>query len=330
MKFARKFDRPGPATLLGCILLFSVTAAACRGNGEARFSGSREQGSPGLEALTVLKIREHVFSGLDFDKYVRSLIGSEEGVLTAPALSRLFDDFVDEQFLLLAARDQNLSLTPGEKQEFVDRWNKDTFSHDKEGFEPGDSMDHFFDKMLIERYLNRLAKDIRVGDQEVAAYYEAHEMEFQVPVRVKVSQILVRTEPIALEVLEQIQNKGEDEFRAAVRKESVGPEAAEGGRMGFFQEGQLPREMDRTVFSLQEGELSRALKSADGYHIFRVDKKYNAELTPLEKAAPAIRLKILEGKVKEARDTHLRELKANTEWKSFIENLPFVYQKENS
>jgi len=329
MKSARKPDYTDLAALLASILFLSVLAATCRGEGEARPSGGG-QSSPGSEAFPVLKIGDHVFTAGDFDKYVRSLVGPEREWLTAPALSRLFDDFVDEQLLLQAARGQNLELTAEAKQAFVDRWNRDALSQSKEAFKPGDSLDHFFDKMLVEKYLNQLVKDVNIGDQDIADYYEAHQTEFQEPVRVKVSQILLRTEAKAQEVLGRVRDEGEEEFRAAARKESIGPEAADGGRMGVFKERQLPRDMDKAVFSLQEGELSRVLKSAYGFHIFRMDKRLEAELVPLEKAAPAIRLKMLEGKVKEARDAHLRQLKETMEWSSIPGNLPFAYQKENS
>ncbi len=330
MKLALKQDRIRLAVVSASILMISTLAAACQGGGEsgARSSSGEEAGESGARAI--LKIGNHVLTGADFNKYVDSLLGGEKKALSASAMSRLFDDFVDEQFFLQAARSQGVSLTTEEKQDFVDKWNRDALSQDKEAFRPGDSLDSFFDRMLVEKYLNLLVKDARPADEEIAAYYRDHRTEFQEPERVKVSQILLATEDRALDVMGRVRDKGEEEFRAVAGKESIGPEAADGGRMGVFRAGQLPQDLGKVVFSLGEGEMSGIHRSEYGYHIFRVDQRLQAEEIPLDAAAPSIRLKILEAKVIEARDAHLRQLKETMEWIIYTENLPFAYLKENS
>lgn len=330
MKLTRKPDRIRLAALSASILLIFTLAADCRRGGEAGARSSTGEDVPGSEAQAILKIGDHVLTRSDFDKYIDSLLGPEKGTLSTNVMSRLYDDFVDEQFLLQAARSQGVSLTTEEKQDFVDKWNRDALSQDKEAFRPGDSLDRFFDKMLVEKYMNLLVKDVVAGDEEITAYYRDHRTEFQEPERVKVSQILLPTEEKALEVLGRLRDSGEDEFRTAAGKESIGPEAADGGRMGVFRAGQLPRDLGKVVFSLGQGEMSGIHRSDYGYHIFRIDQRFEAEETPLEEAALSIRLKILEAKVKEARDAHLRRLKETMEWSSYTENLPFAYLKENS
>jgi parvulin-like peptidyl-prolyl isomerase len=130
-----------------------------------------------------------------------------------------------------------------------------------------------------------------------------------------------------VEVLRRLGDTSEEEFRRIARQESAGPEAFKGGAMGVFKAGDLPYEMEKVVFSLGEGRLSPVVESSYGYHIFRVDLKLPPQLLPEAEAAPSIRLKLLDGKVKDAQAAHLEELKGTLSWSSHPDGLSFVYQR---
>jgi len=83
------------------------------------------------------------------------------------------------------------------------------------------------------------------------------------------------------------------------------------------------------IFSLKEGELSPVVESSYGYHIFRMDKRYELELISEEKASPAIKVKILDLKIKLRTSSHLEYLKNNMEWSFYPLNLSFPYQRNN-
>jgi parvulin-like peptidyl-prolyl isomerase len=150
------------------------------------------------------------------------------------------------------------------------------------------------------------------------------------PERVQVSQILLPTEFKAVEVWERARLTDENGFRALAKSESIGPEAAEGGVMGLFQKGQLPSEMEEAVFAMREGEVSPIVESSYGFHIFRLDKRFEAEKISFEDAAPAIRRKLLDLKVEAVRARRLAELKESMRWRIFPENLSFPYQRIES
>ena len=99
--------------------------------------------------------------------------------------------------------------------------------------------------------------------------------------------------------------------------------------MGVFEMGQLPFEMESVIFSLEKGELSSVVESSYGYHIFRLDKKYDPELTSLEEASAEIKMKILDQKIKQALSQHLLDLKDKIDFISFPENLSFPYQRNS-
>jgi parvulin-like peptidyl-prolyl isomerase len=111
------------------------------------------------------------------------------------------------------------------------------------------------------------------------------------------------------------------------RDQSIGGEAARGGEMGVFAIGQLPDEMESAIFALKEGEISPVLESSYGFHIFRLDSRYEPELISPDKAAPTIRMKLLGLKVKDHIDRHVEELKKSLEWEFYDQNLYFSYQR---
>lgn len=100
--------------------------------------------------------------------------------------------------------------------------------------------------------------------------------------------------------------------------------------MGLFQKGQLPSEMEEAVFAMREGEVSPIVESSYGFHIFRLDKRFEAERVSFEDAVPAIRRKILDLKVEAVRARRLGELKESMRWRIFPENLSFPYQRIES
>jgi hypothetical protein len=287
-------------------------------------------GSPSEPGPVVLQVGSMAYRTADFVRYVDISIGQGGRKLGALALSQLFDEFVDDKLLLQAAVSANVSLSPGEKDEFLKKLREEGWTAEEESAALGSDEGPLSDRLKVEKYVFGLVKDVTVTDDEVSAYYQQHKGQFFLPERIKVSQILLPTEPAAVEVWEALRGGSEDDFRAMAKARSVGPEAAEGGLMGVFQKGQLPAEMEPSVFSLQEGEISPIVRSSYGFHIFRLDKKYDAEEMSLQDASASIKLDLLDQKVKAIIARRLRDLRESLDWTVFSENLPFAYQQVKS
>lgn len=276
---------------------------------------------------TILKIGDTLYSNADFEKYVRATLGEDQEALTVVSLSRLFDNFVDEKILLHAARAQNMVLTEKEKEDYLAKLSDELSTEDRDvSLDEGDR-DFLLERLLIEKYTYELVRNLEVQEEEIKGYYELHRRDFLQPERIKVSQILLETESKAIEILERVRNADEEGFRKMARDESVGLEALKGGEMGVFEMGQLPFEMEKVIFSLQEGELSPVVKTSYGYHIFRADKRFNPKLISEEEASASIREKILNSKIEERISRHLEDLKLSLVWSFYPLNLPFPYQR---
>lgn len=272
----------------------------------------------------VLRVEEQIYTQADFQNYVR-LLNPEPQDLPAETLAQLFEQFIEDRLILYSARKQGLELKEQEKEAFLRRMIRDY--PPEEGLSDRLARDRSLeDSLLVEKYKHEKIREIVVTDEEVKKYYEENKKDFLVPERVKVSQILVSSSEQAIKLREKLQGAGEEEFRQAAREYSQAFDAYKGGLMGVFKPGELPDDMERVIFSLEEGRISTVFQSAYGYHIFRLEKRYSPSLLGLQEASPRIRNLLLDKKVKDILQREIEELKATYHWEVFRENLPFKYE----
>jgi parvulin-like peptidyl-prolyl isomerase len=191
-------------------------------------------------------------------------------------LPSLFDTFIEERVLVLAARARGLvreGASAEEEQQAVQR-------------------------LLMDQAL----EEVRVDAEAVKAYYDSHPDEFLFKETVSVRQILVATENEARDARRRLARNPKD-FEGLARAASKGPEAANGGVMGVFARGELPPELEAAAFSLKAGGLSDVVKSSLGYHVLRVDSRTEARQASLEESEGRIEALLK----REASDRQVRE-----------------------
>lgn len=132
------------------------------------------------------------------------------------------------------------------------------------------------EQLLMEYAIGKCVDSVRVTEDEVKAYYEAHKEELTQGETVNASHILVDSEDKANEILAAI-NAGEVTFEDAAKAHSSCPSSAEGGNLGDFGRGQMVPEFDSACFEMAEGEVRGPVKTQFGYHIIRLNKKSAAE-----------------------------------------------------
>lgn len=320
--------RRTPAAFLVVVPALGLLFAAACGRDEGRGPVSRVAGlvQSKLRGRSVLRVEKSEFFNADFRAYLEAT-GADAKGLPPESLSRLYDRFVDEMILLEASRERGISLTEDEKKEYLAKFAVAAISASEPGRSEGVPPEGAFDRLLVEKYIFLVVRDTRVDDAEVLDYYDRHKKDFLLQGRVQVSQILVDTEEKAVSVLQRLERTGEPEFRKIATGESLGPEAAKGGVMGVFQQGDLPADMEKVIFSLDEGRASQVVESAYGFHIFRLDRKYPPALQTGSEAAPEIQKRIMAQKMKDALASHLGGLKDTLSWEAFSENLFFTYQR---
>jgi hypothetical protein len=319
----RERKRLAAAALPVLVLLAATACGRDQGGGPVSRVADLVQGK--LKGRPILRVEKSEFSNADLRAWLKAN-GAEARGLPGESLSRLFDRFVDERILLEAARERGILVTEDEKRAYLAKLAVGTVPGD--GSEDGAALpEGAFGVILLEKYTFLVVRDVRVAPAEIRDYYETHKKDFLQSGRIQVSQILVDSEEKAVSVLRRLERTGEAEFRRIAADESIGPEAAKGGVMGVFQQGDLPADMEKVIFALDEGRTSQVVESAYGFHIFRLDRKFPPALQSEDEAASAIQERITAQKMKEALASHLAGLKDTLSWEARPENLFFAYQK---
>jgi peptidyl-prolyl cis-trans isomerase C len=161
-------------------------------------------------------------------------------------------------------------------------------------------------QVLIRRFLKQEFEDrIRledVSDAEVAAYFEAHQDEFNKPEQVRASQIVVSSQATAQRVLRQILASPSDMrlFRQLAEQHNTDPATRDRfGDIGFFSrpaerqtdEPEVPAEVAEAAFSMETiGTVHPQLvRSSQGFHIVKITGRRAPLRRTLEEAARPIR-----------------------------------------
>ena len=122
----------------------------------------------------------------------------------------------------------------------------------------------------------------QVSDEEVEKYYQIHrDTKFRQPQALRLRHIFFRVpEGTASQDREAIRSRAEEVLRRArsgadfaglAKEQSQGPNAAQGGNIGFFAAGQMRPPLDKAAFALKKGEISNVVETSLGYHILKVE-----------------------------------------------------------
>ncbi len=140
------------------------------------------------------------------------------------------------------------------------------------------------DTLQVESALRRLrTKDLAATDTEVDTYYNDHRAEYDKPIEISVSHILLSSEQDAQTALERIR-QGEPFERVAKEMSKDPGTAIRGGKLAPLRRGALVPEFEDAAFKLKVGEVSGIVKTQFGFHIIR---KLGEKQVPARSAADA-------------------------------------------
>ena len=171
--------------------------------------------------------------------------------------------------------------------------------------------------LIISHFLKeQVGSKLKVSDEELKKYYQENIRKFSSPPKVKARHILLRTREEADRVLSRLR-KGED-FGQLAKDFSIDlPDALEGGSMGIVEKGIVLPELEKALFSLDEGGISDIVKTRFGYHILTVDKIILLKFKPFEEVRDQIKQTILRQKEAKAFDEMVAKLEKDADIKIF-------------
>ncbi|WP_083682800.1 peptidyl-prolyl cis-trans isomerase [Archangium sp. Cb G35] len=273
----------------------------------------------------VATVNGEVLSRADFEQELgRELASSanESGQHTPedvePYKRALLETLISRMVLLQEARTHNITVSPEEVDRGVLRLSSD--------YPAGNFNDVLTQgqlsmaelkareaaRLTIEKlFTHHVYTRVAVTEEELRAYYAAHETEFSEPERVRAAQIVVKGIDEARRV--QAQLKSGKKFADLARKYSLSADAKVGGDLGFFPRGQMPPAFDQVVFYLSPGQVSDVVETEYGYHLFRVLEKKAGRKLEFTEVREQVEAKLLAQRRAEAQETYEQEQRAKAQ-----------------
>lgn len=126
-----------------------------------------------------------------------------------------------------------------------------------------------------------------ITDEQLKAHYEANKSNYKEGETITASHILVKTEPEAKALLEELKN-GKD-FAELAKEKSTGPSAPQGGSLGSFGRGRMVPDFEKAAFALKAGEVSQPVQTRFGWHVIKVTEHTEGKQQDFEQAKEEIR-----------------------------------------
>ena len=199
---------------------------------------------------------------------------SNQGNYAKRIEEEVLDNIITEKIMYLRAQELGVAVSSGDLEKRIDEIKNEygagfsnMFIREKLNFEQW--KEALKKEMLFERLIAvDVNAHINVSEDEAEDYFNEHHDMYRAESKVRVVQIVVRDLATARKALQRI-NSGAD-FLKVAREESIGPEARQGGDLGFITRQIMPDPLDKTIFNLRLNEISPIVQSPYGFHIFKI------------------------------------------------------------
>ena len=192
----------------------------------------------------------------------------------------ILETLITEKIILQRARELGLSVSQTELEERLLEIRKDYGENfldllARQNVRYEDWCEALRKEMLLEKLVaGDVHAALRVSEDEAEDFFHGNPGFCRSGEKVRAFQIVTPDLERAREVKGRLE-KGED-FSELAKAFSIGPEAVRGGDLGLIARETMPEPLDRTLFSLRPGKTGPIVKSAYGYHIFRIAERQPA------------------------------------------------------
>ena len=180
--------------------------------------------------------------------------------------------------------------------------------------------------VLAQKLYDEVTKETKVTDQDILAYYAQNSSQYGTPESRDVRHVLIAEKGADGQVdfekskakADQIYAdlKGGADFATVARESSEDPGSKDSGGKLTISRGQTVPEFDKMSFELDEGELSKPVKTQYGYHVIEaVSAVRPAKTTPLDEVKASIRTTLLQQKRNEVMTAWVEDLRSEYDGK---------------
>ncbi len=286
--------------LLPCMILSSCLLAG----GGAAYAGAIDK--------VIAVVNDEVVTQREFDRAFLPIRQSYEGHFKGEELERRLEELrkefleqlVNSKLVISLAKKEEIKIDEEELKSRIERIK--AFYDSEEDFlralsVKGTNLSEFREElreqMLAQKLVEKeVAAGIVITPGEVRDLYEKNRDKLMAPKKVKARTIMIRKTDGSAEVdqrrrIEEIVSELESgkDFASLAAERSEGPYAENGGDMGFVIPGQMLKEIDDAIFSLEKGDVSGIVETSMGYHVFLAEDTEEPRPLGLEEASDFLR-----------------------------------------
>ena len=299
-------------TVAAPVLLAGLAGCACM---LAACGGGNKAGIAPSGAIVVAVVGDRSITRPALDAYLALAVGSEAEPQASDTTvsSRLLDQMIDEEMILAEAARRGITLGEEEKRGQL-----------PSGAQGGDSAG--LERVLLQGKFKRevILDGVTVSQDEVAAYFAAHQPEFREPAQVVLKKILLDDRKTAEQVRAQVAARPSS-FEEVAEARSLAPG---GGLPEAHEEDLLPEALRAQVQKLRPGELSPVVTDPQGFYILRLEGRQAASMPTLEELRERIELKLLTERAETRYQEFLAALRGSTRVEIREDQLPFAYVRK--
>jgi peptidyl-prolyl cis-trans isomerase SurA len=281
----------------------------------------------------IVFVNDQIISKSDYDRQLQEIEATARQQNWPPQQleeqkKNLLRDLVDQQLLLSKGKELGITgetemikqLDEIRKQNHLDSMEALEAAAKEQGVSFEDFKQHIRDRVITQQVIGQeVYRKVNISQADLQRYYDAHKSEFDLPESIRLSEILIPTansddaaEVAAAQAKAQDaynQLKGGAKFDALAKSTSSGPNAAQGGELGEYKRGQLPKVLEDQTFSLQAGEYTEPIRTKQGYVILYVAAHTPGGVAPLKDVLPQVEEAVGAERTEPALRVYLKELR---------------------
>ena len=301
-------------------------------------SGSRAQSKGETVEEIVARVNNQIITMSDYHKAAAGLqqeaqqdcqncTQAQIQTVVAEHQVNLLRDMIDQQLLIERAKDMDLNMETEliKRLDDVRKENKLATMEELEkavesqGVVWEDYKTQLRNGLMTQEVIRReVGGRMDIGSEEIKKYYEEHKQEFNRPEQVALAEIFLNTDGKSPEEIAAVRTRADDlhnrlvkgeDFSALAKRYSEGSTADEEGNLGEFERGQLSKQLEDAVFTMDKGQITDVIQTKTGFEVLKVLDHFKAGLQPLDKVETEITNVLYKQKMEPAMRTYLAQLR---------------------
>jgi parvulin-like peptidyl-prolyl isomerase len=319
-------------TLAALLAVLAVVATACGGSadvppGVVAVVGGTEIPREELDTLVEQAKKSYAAQDQEFPKVGTPEYQNVQTQYLAFLVQReQFEQQAEELGVEITEKDVDKGVEDFVKSRFEGKRKEFEKALEEQGFTEEAFRDTIRTSVLSEKLFNAVTKDVVVPPSEIVAYYEQNQSQYGTPESRDVRHILIaekgandqvdfaKSKAEADRIYAELENGGD--FAALAKELSADPGSKTNGGKLTISRGQTVPEFDKTSFELEQGVVSKPVKTTYGYHVIEaLSAVRKAVTTPLAKVKASIQATLLQEKRTDVMTDWVEDLQKDYEGK---------------